>query len=197
VKCLQKVQILSKPLGCLLFMMFLLVLAIRLQNHHLIYLSLWHYFSQDWFGFSFGILAGAMLFERLEKVTMLLSMVESTQKKIIIVTMCISGALAGLVGINELMGVQHRLFLNFNYGYGFGGIAVALMGRNHPVGILIAAFLFGILYQGGAELDFELQNVSRDIVVVMQGLVILFCGGLEYLYRPILIRFLAPIEATE
>ena len=84
-----------------------------------------------------------------------------------------------------------------NYGYGFGGIAVALMGRNHPIGILIAALLFGILYQGGAELDFELQNVSRDIVVVMQGLVILFCGGLEYLYRPVLIRFLAPIEATE
>ena len=118
-------------------------------------------------------------------------------KKIIVVTMCISGALAGLVGVNELIGVQHRLFLNFNYGYGFGGIAVALMGRNHPVGILIAAFLFGILYQGGAELDFELQNVSRDIVVVMQGLVILFCGGLEYLYRPLLVRFLAPIEASE
>ena len=118
-------------------------------------------------------------------------------KKIIVVTMCISGALAGLVGVNELMGVQHRLFLNFNYGYGFGGIAVALMGRNHPVGIIIAAILFGILYQGGAELDFELQNVSRDIVVVMQGLVILFCGGLEYLYRPVLIRFLAPIEASE
>jgi|TARA_B110000211_G_scaffold79674_1_gene93470 ABC-type uncharacterized transport system permease subunit len=118
-------------------------------------------------------------------------------KKIIVVTMCISGALAGLVGINELMGVQHRLFLNFNYGYGFGGIAVALMGRNHPVGILIAAFLFGILYQGGAELDFELQNVSRDIVVVMQGLVILFCGGLQYLYRPVLIRFLAPIKESK
>ena len=43
-------------------------------------------------------------------------------KKIIVITMCISGALAGLVGINELMGVQHRLFLNFNFGYGFGGI---------------------------------------------------------------------------
>ena len=118
-------------------------------------------------------------------------------KKIIVVTMCISGALAGLVGINELMGIQHRLFLNFNYGYGFGGIAVALMGRNHPVGILIAAFLFGILYQGGAELDFELQNVSRDIVVVMQGLVILFCGGLQYLYRPVLIRYLAPIKESK
>ncbi len=115
-------------------------------------------------------------------------------KKIIVVTMCISGALAGLVGINELMGVQHRLLLDFNYGYGFGGIAVALMGRNHPIGIIIAALLFGILYQGGMDLAFEMQNVSRHIIVVMQGLVILFCGGLEYLYRPLLIRFLAPIE---
>ena len=118
-------------------------------------------------------------------------------KKIIVVTMCISGALAGLVGINELMGVQHRLLLDFNYGYGFGGIAVALMGRNHPIGIIIAALLFGILYQGGMDLAFEMQSVSRHIIVVMQGLVILFCGGLEYLYRPILIRFLAPIEASE
>ena len=75
-----------------------------------------------------------------------------------------------------------------------GGIAVALMGRNHPIGIIIAALLFGILYQGGMDLAFEMQNVSRHIIVVMQGLVILFCGGLEYLYRPILIRFLAPIE---
>ena len=116
---------------------------------------------------------------------------------IIIVTMCISGALAGLVGINELMGVQHRLLLDFNYGYGFGGIAVALMGRNHPVGIIIAALLFGILYQGGMDLAFEMQNVSRHIVVVMQGFVILFCGGLEYLYKPLLTRFLAPIEASE
>ena len=118
-------------------------------------------------------------------------------KMIIIVTMCISGALAGLVGINELMGVQHRLLLDFNYGYGFGGIAVALMGRNHPVGIIIAALLFGILYQGGMDLAFEMQNVSRHIVVVMQGFVILFCGGLEYLYKPLLTRFLAPIEASE
>jgi len=118
-------------------------------------------------------------------------------KMIIIVTMCISGALAGLVGINELMGVQHRLLLDFNYGYGFGGIAVALMGRNHPVGIIIAALLFGILYQGGMDLAFEMQNVSRHIIVVMQGFVILFCGGLEYLYKPLLTRFLAPIEASE
>jgi simple sugar transport system permease protein len=115
-------------------------------------------------------------------------------KQIIILSMCISGALAGLVGINELVGYQHRLVLDFHFGYGFGGIAVSLMGRNHPIGIIIAALLFGILYQGGAELAFELSNISRDIVVVMQALIILFCGALQYMYRPWLIRTLAPIQ---
>ena len=118
-------------------------------------------------------------------------------KKVIVITMCISGALAGLVAVNELLGYQHRLMLDFQYGYGFGGIAVALMGRNHPAGILVAALLFGMLYQGGMELAFELPNVSRHIVVVMQGLVILFCGALEYFYKPWLVRFLAPIEASK
>ena len=52
-------------------------------------------------------------------------------------TMCMSGALAGFVGLNEILGVQHRLLLDFTAGYGFTGIAVALMGRNHPVGIIL------------------------------------------------------------
>lgn len=116
---------------------------------------------------------------------------------IIVITMCISGALAGLVGVNELMGYQHRLILDFHLGYGFAGIAVALMGRNHPLGIVLAALLFGVLYQGGAELAFELSNVSRDIVVVMQGLVILFCGALEFMYRPWLLRWLVPTGQNE
>jgi len=115
-------------------------------------------------------------------------------KQIIILSMCISGALAGLVGINELVGYQHRLVLDFHFGYGFGGIAVSLMGRNHPIGIIIAALLFGVLYQGGAELAFEMSNISRDIVVVMQALIILFCGALQYMYQPWLIRTLAPIQ---
>jgi simple sugar transport system permease protein len=68
------------------------------------------------------------------------------------------------------------------------------MGRNHPLGIIVAALLFGTLYQGGAELAFEMSNISRDIVVMMQGLVILFCGALEYMYRPWLIRHLAPVK---
>ena len=73
----------------------------------------------------------------------------------IIVAMSISGALAGLMAVNEVMGVQHRLLLNFPGGAGYVGIAVALMGRNHPAGIVLAAILFGALYQGGSELSCE------------------------------------------
>ena len=104
--------------------------------------------------------------------------------KNIVLAMVISGALAGFVGLNEIMGVQHRLLLNFVAGYGFVGIAVALMGRNHPVGILLAALLFGALYQGGAELAFDMPKITREMVVVIQGLVILFAGALENMFRP-------------
>ena len=97
--------------------------------------------------------------------------------------MCISGALAGLVGINEIAGVHHRVILNFTAGYGFGGIAVALMGRNHPVGVVLASLLFGALYQGGAELSFEIPAITKEMVVVIQGLVILFSGALANLPR--------------
>ena len=105
-------------------------------------------------------------------------------RRVVVVTMCISGALAGFVGLNELMGVQHRLLLNFTAGYGFTGIAVSLMGRNHPVGIVLASLLFGVLYQGGAELSFEMPRITREMVVTIQGLVILFSGALAYMLRP-------------
>ena len=82
-------------------------------------------------------------------------------RRVTILAMCLSGALAGFVGINEIMGVHHRLILNFTAGYGFGGIAVALMGRNHPVGVVLASLLFGALYQGGAELSFEIPSITR------------------------------------
>lgn len=109
-------------------------------------------------------------------------------KRVIMLSMCLSGALAGLVGMNEIMGVQHRLLLDFTAGYGFTGIAVSLMGRNHPVGIVLAALLFGALYQGGAELDFEFSTITRDMVVVIQGLVILFCGALALMVNPLMTR---------
>jgi len=102
----------------------------------------------------------------------------------IIVAMCISGGLAGLVGVNEVLGVHHRLLLEFTAGYGFVGIAVALMGRNHPIGIFFAALLFGALYQGGNDLAFDMPSIKREMVVVIQGLVILFSGALENMLRP-------------
>jgi general nucleoside transport system permease protein len=102
----------------------------------------------------------------------------------IMLAMTISGALAGFVALNVIMGAQHRLTLDFTGGVGFVGIAVALMGRNHPVGIVLAAVLFGALYQGGSELSFDMPALTRDLVVVIQGLVILFAGALEHMFRP-------------
>ena len=112
----------------------------------------------------------------------------------IIVAMAISGGLAGMLGLNEIMGVNHRILLNFSAGYGFVGIAVALMGRNHPVGIVLAALLFGALFQGGADLAFEMPKITREMVVVIQGLVILFAGALEYLFWPYLAAIFRPRE---
>ena len=105
-------------------------------------------------------------------------------RRVTILAMCLSGALAGFVGVNEIMGVHHRIILNFPAGYGFGGIAVALMGRNHPVGVVLASLLFGALYQGGAELAFEIPAITKEMVVVIQGLVILFSGALANMPRP-------------
>ena len=107
------------------------------------------------------------------------------------IAMTISGALAGLMALNEVLGAQHRLTLGFTGGYGFVGIAVALMGRNHPFGIIFAAILFGALYQGGSELAFDMPAINRDMVVVIQGLVILFAGALENMFRPRLARMFA------
>ena len=104
-------------------------------------------------------------------------------ERIIIITMAISGGLAGLMAINEILGVQHRVILNFTSGYGFTGIAVALMGRNHPFGIILASLLFGALYQGGAELDFEFSTITREMVLMIQGLIILFSGALSFMFQ--------------
>lgn len=101
-----------------------------------------------------------------------------------LIAMAISGALAGSVGVNEILGVQHRLLLEFVAGAGFTGIAVALMGRNHPFGIILASLLFGALYQGGAELAFEIPTVTREMIITIQGLIILFSGALAYMNRP-------------
>ena len=107
-----------------------------------------------------------------------------SEKRTIMMTMLISGGLAGLLAINSIMGDQHRIQQDFVAGAGFVGIAVALMGRSHPVGIILSSILFGMLYQGGAEIAFDMPNISRDMIVAIQGLVILFAGALEHMFRP-------------
>ncbi len=103
--------------------------------------------------------------------------------------MLISGGLAGLLAINVVMGEAERLLLNFTEGAGFLGIAVALMGRNHPFGIVLAAFLFGILSQGGFEVLNEMPGISREMVFVIQALIILFTGALVHMTRDPIERF--------
>ncbi len=115
--------------------------------------------------------------------------------KITVIALVISGALAGLMALNPVMGDQHRLQVDFVSGAGFVGIAVALMGRAHPLGVILAAILFGMLYQGGAELAFEIPVISRDMIIVIQGLVILFAGALEHMYRAPLARLVARLAA--
>jgi ABC-type uncharacterized transport system permease subunit len=111
--------------------------------------------------------------------------------RLVMIAMMLSGCLAGFMALNEIMGSQHRMILDYTSGYGFVGIAVALMGRAHPIGIILAAVLFGALYQGGAELAFESPNITRDMIVLLQGLVIMMAGGLEHLFRPNIERLFA------
>jgi general nucleoside transport system permease protein len=92
--------------------------------------------------------------------------------------------------VNEIAGVNRRLLLDFVGGAGFTGIAVAMMGRNHPVGILLASLLFGALFQGGAEVGFEMPGFSRDMVVTLQGFIILFSGAMAYVLAPHLARLI-------
>ena len=112
----------------------------------------------------------------------------------VVIAMALSGALAGLVGMNEIAGVSGKLLLEFVAGAGFTGIAVALMGRNHPMGIVLASVLFGALFQGGAEVAFEVQGFSRDMVVMVQGFIVLFSGAMVYVIAPWLARVVGGIS---
>jgi general nucleoside transport system permease protein len=95
----------------------------------------------------------------------------------VVAAMALSGALAGMVGINEVLGYRHRYYDGFSPGLGFTGIAVALLGRNHPAGIVLAALLFGALTRGGLFVGIFSDHVSRDVVVVLEGVAILCLAG--------------------
>ncbi len=109
-------------------------------------------------------------------------------RKQIVLAMSISGGLAGMVGINEVLGYRHRYYDGFSANYGFVGIAVALLGRNHPVGVFLAAILFAILLRGGIFVDAYTVHVSKDIVDMLQGIVIVFVAA-EAMFRGPLKKF--------
>ncbi len=102
--------------------------------------------------------------------------------RIIMISMIISGALSGMMALNTVMGYSEKLILNSVEGAGFIGIAVALMGRSHPFGVFLASILFGFLYQGGAELALW-TTIPRELITVIQALVILFTGALDNMVR--------------
>jgi len=92
--------------------------------------------------------------------------------------LCISGALAGLAGASEVLGTNHRMFdqVSAGSGFGFTGIAVALLAKNHPIGVIFAALLFGILQAGAGTMQLE-TGISVLIVQIIQGLVIFFVAA--------------------
>lgn len=98
-------------------------------------------------------------------------------KKNLLLAFFMSGALAGLVGMNEVMGAQHKVIQGFSPGYGFTGIAVALLARNHPLGILLSAFLFGALHNSARELEFLSERVSKELSFILQAVLIAFVSG--------------------
>jgi ABC-type uncharacterized transport system permease subunit len=110
--------------------------------------------------------------------------------RMIIVAMLISGALAGLGAVNSILGSTHYLSLNFTAGAGFIGIAIALMGRQHPVGIFLSSVLFGALIQGGFDLSLEKPNIPQETFIFIQGLIILFCGAMENFYAPAILKLI-------
>jgi simple sugar transport system permease protein len=91
--------------------------------------------------------------------------------------MVFSGALAGLVGVAEVLGRTGSFKLDFSPGYGFIGIAVAFLGRCHPIAIIFSALLFGVLQKGASDLEIYTQNVTSDLSLVLQALIILIVSA--------------------
>ncbi len=104
--------------------------------------------------------------------------------RVAIGVMCLSGGFAGLAGVNEILGTHHRLILDFPNGAGFVGIAVGLMAGRAAWGIVPAAILFAALSQGSVDLMIDNPSINRELIVLVQGLVVLFAGALRGQFRP-------------
>jgi general nucleoside transport system permease protein len=104
---------------------------------------------------------------------------------IIVLAMATAGALAGLAGANQVLGVLERATPGFSAGIGFDAISVALLGRSHPVGVLFAGLLFGALEAGGRQMQVD-AGVSIDLIGIIQSLIIVFIAA------PLLVRAIFP-----
>lgn len=111
-----------------------------------------------------------------------------------VLAMSLSGALAGLAGANEVLGVNLNLAMAFSSGYGFDSIALALLGKSHPLGVVLAALLFGTLRNGATRM-MVVSSIPIDIISVLQALILAFIAA-PAIIRTIY-RLRAPAEGVE
>ncbi len=104
---------------------------------------------------------------------------------IVVLVMALAGAFAGLAGANQVLGVLGRASPGFSAGIGFNAISVALLGRSHPIGVLVAGLLFGALEAGGRQMQVD-AGVSLDLIGIVQSLIIVFIAA------PLLVRAIFP-----
>ncbi len=106
-------------------------------------------------------------------------------KRTVVISMALSGLLAGMAGAVEVTGLNYRHELGFSLGYGFDSIAIALLGKTHPFGVVVAALLFAAMRNGATRMQF-LTQIPVDIISVIQALILLFVAAdaiIRYIYR--------------
>lgn len=114
-----------------------------------------------------------------------MSIVSST-----VLAMSLSGALAGLAGTNEVLGLNHNLAVAFSSGYGFDSIALALLGKSHPLGVVLASLLFGTLRNGATRMQ-VVSQIPIDIITILQAFILVFIAA------PAIIRTIYRIRAPK
>jgi simple sugar transport system permease protein len=97
-------------------------------------------------------------------------------KRVVVISMLVSGAVAGLVGVIEVLGVHHRFPARFSLGLGFDGIVISLLAKNHPVGIIVSGFFFGALKNGAMNME-RLTDVPRSMVEIVQAIFVLLVSA--------------------
>jgi ABC-type uncharacterized transport system permease subunit len=115
--------------------------------------------------------------------------------KMMIWAMFLSGALGGIAGAVEVLGVHYKFYASFSPGYGWDAIAVALLGLTHPVGVVASAFLFGVLRSGSITMQ-AIAQISKDIVLILSALIIFFTATNQTL-RPILERLVLRLDTRK